>query len=328
MTLDEYAKHMAKSYPVVWIDGVPWRTSRRMLEPLAAPHTMKPVDRAKVRRAMRETGALLARWNDAWDTTPGEWWWICADDPNYDVEKFPSSRGRRGVRVGLRRCEVRPVELAWLAEHGYETYLAAFARYSSWVKPNSREAFAAGMMEYNEWGCEGWACFVDGALAAWANCIVVGDAVYLSTVKSDPKYLNARPNNVMCYVLTREYLGPRHMAYVTDGLRVLLHETAFQDFLEEMGYRRIYCPLRVELSPLAALAVGSGLARWGRYVGLGKWAPASLSQLQAAASLVRIARACRTPAQAQPDAAQAQTARGREAADDPAALGSEGDVDD
>ena len=326
MTLDEYAKHMAKTYPVVWIDGVPWRTTRRMLEPLAAPHTMKPVDRTKVRQAIRETGALLARWNDAWDTAPGEWWWLCADDPNYDVEKFPSSRGRRDVRAGLRRCEVQQVDIHWMANRGYEPYAAAMNRYGS--QPKSRESFAAGIMEMDMAGSEWWACLVDGEPASWAHLIVVENTAYLSGSKSDPKHYKARPNNAMCYVLTKKYLCNRGIKYITDGVRVLLHETQFQDFLEDMGYRRIYCPLRVELSPLAALAIGSGLGRWGRYVGLGKLAPARLAQLQAAMRLVQVARACRAPAQAQPAAAQAQPARGREAADDPAAPGSEGDVGD
>jgi len=326
MTLDEYAKHTAKTYPVVWIDGMPWRIERRVLAPLVPPHLVKPVDRSKVRRAMRETGPVLARWNDAWDTAPGEWWWICADDPQYDVKNFEYA-ARRDVRAGLRRCEVKTVTLEWLAEHGYSVYAAKQEGHG--VKQyKSREKWAAGVLEPANEGFDVWACFVKGALAGYATCVRVEDAVYFSSMAWDHQYRNALPSNALVYELTREYLVIQKCRYVTDGSRVILHDTQFQEFLEKRGYRRIYCPLRVELSPLAALAVGSGLARWGRYVGLDKLAPARLAQLQAAMRLVQVVRARRTPAQAQPAAAQAQPARGRGAADDPAALGSEGDVDD
>lgn len=59
-TLEEFAQYRAKYNRVVWIDGLPWCSTRRVLEPLAMPHVVRPVDRAKVRQAMKETNALIA----------------------------------------------------------------------------------------------------------------------------------------------------------------------------------------------------------------------------------------------------------------------------
>jgi hypothetical protein len=290
MTLDEYAKHMAKMYPVVWIDGVPWRATRRMLEPLAAPHTMKPVDRAKVRQAMRETRAVLARWNDAWDTAPGEWWWICCDDRQYDVERLSRNR-RKTVRKGCRLNEVRLLDNLWFAENAFEVYAASYKRYDLGIDRVDREGFVKGALQAAECkGRETWGAFVDGKMIAYMSCLVVDDVVHVSSNKWDPDYGRVMPNDALEYTLTRHYLAERGVAYVTSGVRVLHHDTHTQDFDESMGYRRVYCPLRVELSPLAALAVGSGLGRWGPYAGLAKVMPSLFLRLRAASRLAAIAR--------------------------------------
>jgi hypothetical protein len=291
MDARQYADHVALDYPVVWIGDVPWRAANRMLQPLAMPHTIKPVGRAAVRQALRQTKAAVARWNDAWDTAPCEWWWICCDDHRYDVESLSSS-ARRDIRAGLRRCEVRRVEPAWLAENGYETYVGAYRRYGPGASPVSRDQFAKGMLKSTQPGSEWWAALVDGTVASFARCQVLDNAVDLSWLKSDPKYHKALPNNALVYVLTREYMVDRRFLYVTDGSRVLGHETNVQDFLEKMGYRRIYCPLRVELSPLAAAAVWSRVNRWGTYLGLRRLARRHMEAMDAVASLVRIARSC------------------------------------
>jgi len=294
MTLDEYAAEVLKSVPVVRIQGIPWRVARGILEPLAMPHTMKVVDPTLVRRAMRETGARIARWNDTWDTDPCDWWWICCDDRNYDAEKL-SSHARRDVRAGLRRCEVRQVDAAWLAEHAYPVYKAAHTRYGDDVVPVPPDRFAEGMRHAARLdGHEFWACFADQTLIAYAHCIVLQNAVNLSSIKSDPDHLKALPNNALVYVLTQHYLKARGMLYVTDGSRVVHHATHVQDFLErKMGYRRIYCPLRAIFSPLARLSVASGVRRWGKYLGLPKMTPETFRKLEAVAILADIAKRCR-----------------------------------
>lgn len=133
---------------------------------------------------------------------------------------------------------------------------------------------------------------MDGELAAFAVCIVVGDAVSLSAEKSDPAQLKSLPNNALVYELTRHYLRDRKMAYVTAGSRVMLHQTRFQEFLEGMGYRRIYMPLRVELSPVASTILRLGLPTAIGLLGVGKLAPL-INRLNALQALVTIADTCR-----------------------------------
>lgn len=288
--LKDYAEHIGRTRRIVWIDGVPWCATSGVLEPVAPPHLLRPVAIHDVRQGMKQTGAWVARWNDAWDTAPCDWWWVCCDDPEYDVEKF-GSRGRRDVRAGLRRCEVRRLDPHWFVEHGYAVLAAASIRYGTEVGL-TKEQFAANVMESAQYhGRETWGAMVDGKLAAFASCIVCEDVVFLSWAKSDPSYHASCPNNVLAYILTRHYLRDRRLRYVTDGSRAALHATQYQDFLQKMGYRRIYCPLHLALHPLLSSALRF---RVQKSVGalLARVVPSVMEKLRAMEQLAQIARAC------------------------------------
>jgi len=185
------------------------------------------------------------------------------------------------------------VEAEWFAEHGYPVYLAAHARYGPEVRPVSAEEFARGAMENAEYpGRETWGAFVKGQLAAYISCIIIDDMVSLSSGKSDPAQSNAEPNTALVYTLTHHYLRERGFRFTTGGYRVLLHPTNIQDFLESLGYRRVYCPLRTIVRPSVALATSPGVQNWGRYLGLEKALPGPMDKLRAVGSLLSISKAC------------------------------------
>jgi len=265
-----------------------------MLEPVCGPHKPITVSRREIRGALRRTGAALAAWTDNWDTPECQWWWVCCDDTEYDISRIRSKRRRGEIRRSLKRCEVRRVEAEWFAEHGYPVYLAAHGRYGQDVRPVSAEEFARNALHNAEYaGRETWGAFVEGQLAAYLSCIIIDDMVSLSSSKSDPERLNARPNTALTYTLTHHYLRERGFGFTTCGSRVLLHHTNVQDFRESLGYRRIYCPLRAMLCPALAFAVGTGVQNWGRYLGLGRILSGPMNKLRAVGSLVRIAQACK-----------------------------------
>ncbi len=289
-----YAAYVANSYPIQWLGGVPWRVKNRILEPIWPPHRRARATAEQVHAALVRSGAQLARWHDGWDTAPCDWWWICCDDGNYDLDRLPR-RGRRGARLGLTRCEVRRIDAACLGEQGYPVYQAAHARYPSHVRPAPMAGFVAEIGRSSGSGFyDNWGCFVQGQLVAYARCIVLDDAVILSEVKSDPAQLAAKPNNALIYALTRDYLRSGSVRYVTDGSRSVHHETAFQDFLEELGYRRVYCRLQVAMRPLLAAAIRARAGGLSRQLGLAAVMPDLIGKLEAAATLWSIARTCRS----------------------------------
>ena len=290
MELHEYADRFARFSSVVWVGGVPWRLDKhsRLLYPLSMPHTTLSVTRPEIRRAMRLTGSVMARWTDAWRTEPCEWWWVCCDESDYDLSKL-TLHGRRDTRKGLERSEVKQVRPSWLAENAYETFVAGSGSYQSEVRIVSRERFYDWMIECEEIGSEAWACFVEGQMAAYVTCDVVDGVACVMTGRFNRAFGRARPTNALFYTLTRHYMVERGLQYVTGGCRVVFHETRIQDFLENMGYKQIYCPLRVEFGPLLTLAAWPRIHRWGKYLGLEILAPRIIHRLTAVGRLAEIA---------------------------------------
>lgn len=307
MNLEAYTKFTSASCEIVWIDGKPWQVHDRLLTPLTPPNTRKPVNREFVRKAMRQTGAILAQWTDAWDTVPCSWWYIACDDKEYDLTKLASD-ARANVRKCLKTVEVRKLEIDEFIQKGYSVYAAAVQSYGPDYRPASQEEFEQGAMRQGLYpGRETWGALLSDKLIAFASCIVVGDVTYVSASKSDPEYHKFRPNNGVQYTLTREYLLQRGLSVVIRGSRSILHETKVQDFALRMGYRRIFTPVHVELSPFAALAIAMKVHQWGRFVGLKKLAPGMLRKYEAVASLVRIAKECDMPGLYGPHGSQDST---------------------
>ena len=110
---------------MLWVSGAPWALTDRILRPLTMPHRMAPVDRAAIRAALKDSGALFAQWTEGWDTQACEWWHICCDQRDYDISQFRKV-ARYDVRRGLQECEVRKVDNEWFAENGFPVYAAAF----------------------------------------------------------------------------------------------------------------------------------------------------------------------------------------------------------
>jgi hypothetical protein len=290
MNLRAYAEFIADIRPVVWIGDCPWSVDGRVLQPLAPPHSMGVVERSRVRHAMRRTGAYLARWNEGWDMGECEWWYICCDDHQYDLAKLSHNR-RRNINKALRRTEVRRVDMRWFAENAFEVYYASFSRYGIGAAPGTREVFVRGALRAAQCAAvEAWGAFCEGKMIAYMTCLCIDDICLISGNKWDPRYRSAQANDALEYTLTRHYLVDRGMRYVSTGARVVHHETDTQEYDLTFGYRRVFCPLRVELSLLTKAVVRSGVATWGKHVGLWNLAPHTMRNIQAVTSLMDIAR--------------------------------------
>ena len=291
-TVEEYARCSESFWQTVWINGKPWAAIARVLRPLGGPHRVKPVCLEEIRRAMKATGAVVSLWNEQWDTQPCDWWWVCCDDPAYDVETLPKN-ARRDIRAGLRRCEIRRLELEWYSRNRYAIDAAAVGRYRDYqANLDPTETRQRTLVEGAYPGRETWGAFVDGAFAAYMDCLVIDDAAFLASTKAAPAFFKALVNNALAYHVTKHYLQERKVKYVCDGQRSLVHQTQYQDFLEKMGYRRIYCPLRAEFAMPARLLVRSRIDIWGRAAIL-KFRPALWRKIEGLIAADRIARSCR-----------------------------------
>lgn len=233
---------------IIWIDNKPWVLRNRILEPVNMPHTIKNVNRDKIRKALKTTKALFAYWTDQWDSAESEWWWTICDNNDYDIEFIENARGRRGIRKGLKECSVRQLEPYNFIELTYDIFIRNIRSYG-YLKIPTMSEYKSDILKKSQFeGYELWGAFVNQEIAAWATCVVIDDAVILGSTKSNPDLHKYSPNNALFYHITRHYLRERKVKYVSNGARTLLHTTSINDFLIRMGFRKSYSRLNIELS--------------------------------------------------------------------------------
>ena len=227
------------------------------------PHSNLVVNNVKIKKALFDSKSFLAYWTDNWDSSESEWWWICCDDKQYDIDNIKSSRARRGIRKGLDNCEVKKINSQIFPDLAYDIYFNSMRSYGiGELKILSRENYGKYIDRLSKYqGYELWGAFVEDNLAAFAACVVLGDAVAFGSTKSNPEMHRYNPNNALFYEMTRYYLSCKNISYVTNGHRTLLHDTSIDEFLIRLGFRKIFCRLNLQLSKPAKL-VNSGLPRF------------------------------------------------------------------
>ena len=117
--------------------------------------------------------------------------------------------------------------------------------------PSFRDFLASTLQQADYSGRTYWGAFVGNQLAAYAATLEVDGAVTLGETKAAQALLRHNPNNALFYTLTRHYLAEPDIRYVTNGMRTLWHPTTINEFLERMGFRKVYCRLHLELGPIA-----------------------------------------------------------------------------
>lgn len=291
---EEIIKDWAQCFNgIIWTDDVPWVYESKILKPLTMPHQIKNIDRKKVREIIKSKGALLAYWADNWNLNESEWWWTSCDNKEYDVENIEDKRGRRDVRKGLRECSIKRIEPENFVELSYGIYSNAFKSYEYHnLNVFSRKQYSEYIFRKSRFnGYELWGAFVGKKLAAYAAAVVIDDAVLIESAKSDYELQIHCPNNAIFYQMTKHYLCERGKLYITNGSRTLLHPTNINDLLIRMGYRKIFCRLKVELSDFAKIILHSGIDKWINYINpIDKIFPGQLAKLKSFLNLVEISK--------------------------------------
>ncbi len=284
LTSLEYAKH---SQNAIFVGGIPWEKYNGILTPLCVPHVPIDVDRDELRRALDRNKMLLALWTTHWESfSDSQWWWVVCDIDEYDVTRVESSRGRSSIRRGLRSCVVRRLRAGDFISLSYPLHKAALERYGVDAPDENQyaeEIMALGRNPGNHF----WGAFVEEQMAAYLFCRVM-DGVCRTVTGAPLKELNKyNPMAAMFYTVSKYYLD-KDLNYVTNGWRTLLHDTSMNDFLETLGFRKVFCKVNIELSPLAKIINSSHLIKWGAYLRLNRLSSERWRQLEAFSRLVKI----------------------------------------
>lgn len=241
-----------------------WYDANRLFFMAAPPHRIFAPSPDELATVWRQTRCLGVRFAAPLEGPGKLSYQLSCSDSAYALEKL-SANTRSKVRRGLKRCEVRPTDLAVIRDAGRKAHADTTAR-------QGRDGSLAG----DGWdrffnaangapGFEGWGAWVDDQLAAFLVTVTFEDAVEFMLARSSDDTLGAYPNNALIYSVTEEMLVRRGAPEITFGLESLEPVDALDQFKFSMGYEAKPLRQRIVFHPLVApmlrVAAVRGLAR-------------------------------------------------------------------
>ncbi len=178
-----------------------------------------------------------------------------------------SGKTRNQTRRGCERCRTAPLSPGEvLAETGKLNALT-FSRQGRRLTISRRrywKRYFEAALKFDQ--AEYWGAWVGCDLAAFLLAFRIGVTRNILIVRSDPKYLNAYPNNALIYNYAMWSLSKVQEAEISIGFKPIQGElSGLKRFKEGMGFRREYIEERVSVGsrlsfilwPISRLAVRS-----------------------------------------------------------------------
>jgi hypothetical protein len=277
---------------VVWVCDIPWKKNHGVLCPVSSPHIPLEIDRNELRRALLKNRALMAMWSSHWDSNnPAEWWWVVCDTENYDITKITKDKMRQKIRKGLKNCDTRLLTIDDFLRLSYPIYCASFIDYG--LKPVGEKRYRKHYLNLERYpGHHYWGTFYQDQMASYAHSTVIDGIVILVDGKRDKRLEKSLANCAKYYNMLNYYLN-NGLRYVTNGWKTMLHDTNISDFLEYFEFRKVFCRLELELSPLAKFVDRFQILHLLSYFRLNKILGNRWNKLEAFNKLLRIAESFR-----------------------------------
>ena len=264
--MPNYLERLAQYYQFAGIDyvtlaGTHWVSYQRMIVPVGPANQDHSISADDERLLLSHFGkAILIQYTDGFLAGVGESPWYSVTCHRFlDLGDY-NAHYRSMIRKGLKNCSVRKVDAEYMANHGYEVYMAAFARYPDTSAPNvSEETWKSKLLLAKDFPDlrEYWAVSVGDRLVGYAgNWIYDKLEVSYSGIKLHPQFLGAYSSYALLFKMNEYYLREQSFAYVNDGFRSIGHETNIQDFLvQKFGFQRTPTHLYVRYRPWVAAAL-------------------------------------------------------------------------
>ena len=192
--------------------------------------------------------ALLARWTTDFDCGYETDWWYCIKDNPFDISSV-KAKVRYYIKKGIANFDVRIIEPKEYKESLYDVQVAAFSAYPESYRPTViKDDFFRSI---DSWVSN---CVVFGAFDKESGILqgysLLGQHVgyvELNVQKTNPIYEKLQINAALVNGILEHYSeNLSEKFYIVDGERNILHETAFQDYLERyFGFRKAYCKLHI-----------------------------------------------------------------------------------
>ena len=249
--MDSYIRWLQDTKrPLYEMAGTYWRIYQKALVPASVKPEPIQLDSQQERELLHRSGAPFMRYFTRTVNYPTAFWYTAC---NQYCLKDLSLNVKANIRRGHRNSRVERVDPAWLADHGYPCYTAAFGRYRN-ARPESKDKFDEMCRGAIGGPFEFWAAFVDNELAGFAKCVVGDDYAACLVLKLDPNFIRLKIASALQDAILTTYVSEQGKT-IHAGFRSVLHDTNNHDFLVRHGYSYIYCDLKVAYQPAVRTAI-------------------------------------------------------------------------
>lgn len=235
-----------------------WNYYQHAAIPAVYPHEnpdLTPVENGAI---WKMKGVLFARWTSDFDCGYETAFWACIADKPLDISELKAKR-RYEINKGNKNFYTRALDVVEI-DAMYDVYVDSLAGYAGNKQPISKELFCSGWREaIGEPGVAIIGAFrkIDDTLCGFAHCIDHGLYIPVSTFKTCVTEEKNNVNFALMYGIFEFYKDKlANGSYLCDGWRNILHETAFQDWLEKyFQFRKAYCILHIKYKGIIGIAI-------------------------------------------------------------------------
>lgn len=238
-----------------------WKYYNHAVIPACAPHEIPDLDVVNNNEVFRsnafERKVFLARWSTEWDTcNKTEWWYLIKDTP-FDISKLKSKR-RYEINKGMKNFDVKIINSKTFCDEVYRVTVEAYKGWPEKYRPTVNKNDINKLIEF--WKVStvfGGFEKASGKLMAYAVLTEYENYIEFSILRAVPEAEKLGINAAMVAGILNNYSEKLNKGiYINDGARAIMHETAFQDYLEKyFGFRKAYCKLNIAYRGIVGIIV-------------------------------------------------------------------------
>lgn len=135
-----------KSNTGITFNNIRWEVYRSILIPDEPPHLEISLKQEECHELLLHTNAWMIRWPSQWDKKEVSAFWYVIKDHYKGFADF-SRNTRSKIRRGMKRNDVRKIEIEELKKQGYLVYERAFSRYARFCKSLNADEFLKRLNE-------------------------------------------------------------------------------------------------------------------------------------------------------------------------------------
>ena len=227
-----------------------WKSYNHAIIPTCAPHEeISPFDANELFKTL---GGVLLRYTSEFDCGFPTNWWYLIKDTKFDILSLKAKR-RYEITKGTKNFSVEIIRVEKLIDALYDLQVEAAQaypkKYRAKVERDSFERFilndlcSENALVYGAFSRE------NGELCGYAYIQKGSDDWNFRVLKTKPRYEKLGVNAAIIYQILLDFNKEKEAnpkLYIYDGERSVIHETAFQDYLEKyFAFRKAYCKLHI-----------------------------------------------------------------------------------